>query len=166
MREKDLKIVSQFLKDFQAETDRGAALVGAAMIESRLERILKSHFIDSCSFDDLFVSPNSPISTFSSKTKICHALGLITEKEKREINYIRKIRNEFAHSLENIKYSSKPISSYCLNLQADTPGDLKGKKEYRGLFVNSVILTSLALWYRSEYAKNLKSKQREWEHEL
>jgi len=41
------------LNDFQSETDRGAALVGAAMVGSRLERILRFHLLENASSDDL-----------------------------------------------------------------------------------------------------------------
>ncbi len=46
MREEDLKYFSEFLKEFQEETDRGAALVGAALIDDRLGRLLKAHFVE------------------------------------------------------------------------------------------------------------------------
>ena len=36
MREEDIKYFSEFLAEFQKETDRGAALVGAALIDTRL----------------------------------------------------------------------------------------------------------------------------------
>ena len=128
MKEQDVKSISEFLKDFQAETDRGAALVGAAMVESRLERILRMLFQKSRSAKDLLEGANAPLGTFNSKTIICHALGLITDKERDEINSIRKIRNKFAHTLEKINFSTQPISDYCLNLKADTPSDLKSEK--------------------------------------
>lgn len=38
MRDEDIKNFSAFLKEFQAETDRGAALVGAALIRATLAK--------------------------------------------------------------------------------------------------------------------------------
>lgn len=151
MNEADLKIFSHFLGYFQKETDRGAALVGAAMIESRLERILSLTLKDNSSKKDIFDGPNSLLGTFSSKIRLCHLLGFITEKEFTEINIIRKIRNEFAHKLDDMTFGNSPVCDHCMNLQANTPGDLKAKKDYRFLFINSVIFTSMALWYRPEH---------------
>jgi hypothetical protein len=167
MKDEDVKILSEFLQYFQKETDRGAALVGAAMIESRLERLLDLTLINNSSKKDVFEGPNSVLGNFSSKIKMSHLLGYITDKEAREINLIRKIRNEFAHNLEEIKFNTQPVSDYCMQLEADTPGDFKKDKNHRGLFINSVALVSLALWYRPEYVlKKNKLVITSWENEL
>jgi hypothetical protein len=42
VRDEDVEYFSQFLGEFQGETDRGAALVGAALIDERLHRLLES----------------------------------------------------------------------------------------------------------------------------
>ncbi len=91
MNKEDIDIIQKFLHSFQKETDRGAALVGAAMVESRLKRILKNHLIENNSSKELLNGSSGSLGTFSAKSKICHSLGLITEKEFTEINYIRKI---------------------------------------------------------------------------
>ncbi len=156
MKEEDLKLFSHFLSYFQSETDRGAALVGAAMIDSKLERILDICLLDNKAKKDLLCGSNAPIGTFSAKINLCFALGFITPKEYEEINLIRKIRNEFAHKLEELSFSSQPICDFCLQLKADPPVDFKKEKNYRGMFVNSVVLTTMALWYRPEYIKRDK----------
>lgn len=166
MKTEDLEKVSVFLEDFQSETDRGAALVGAAMVESRLERILDKHLIQNRSSIDLLKGFSAPIATLSAKTNLCHALGLITDKECSEIIIIRKIRNTFAHTFEKIDFSNQTISDLCKNLNASQPGHLKKEKKYRELFINSVILVSLSLWYRPEYAKKLNASQQHWEYQL
>jgi len=167
MKEEDLKTLSEFLQYFQKETDRGAALVGAAMVESRLERLLNETLLDNFSKKELLTGVNAPMGTFNSKIKLCHVLGFITDKEAKEANLIRKIRNEFAHQLDELSYSAQPVCDYCLQLQADTPGDLKKEKRFRGLFINSVVLLSLSLWYRPEYVKKYKKiEQMEWEYQL
>lgn len=152
-KEEHLDSLSRFLEYFQGETDRGAALIGAAMIESKLENLLKSTLVDNFSKSELFNGHNSPIGTFSSKIKLSHALGLISDKEAREANLIRKIRNVFAHDLEEVTFSSQPVCNYCLELQASTPGDLKNEKQYRSLYINSVVLLTLVIWKRPDYVK-------------
>lgn len=167
MKKEDVNTLSKFLAYFQNETDRGAALVGAAMVESKLEILLNKTLLDNFSKEELLSGFNSPIGTFSSKIKLCHALGFITDKEAREANLIRKIRNEFAHKLDDITFSNSPIRDYCLQLQANTPGDIKHEKRFRFLFVNSVALLSVALWHRPELVnKHKKIEAREWEMEL
>lgn len=153
MKEEELKVFSSFLSYFQSETDRGAALVGAAMIDSKLERILDTCLLNNKAKKDLLCGSNAPIGTLSAKINLCSALGFITTKEYEEINLIRKIRNEFAHKLEELNFSMQPICDFCLQLKADSPVDFKKEKDYRGMFINSVVLTTMALWYRPEYIK-------------
>ena len=167
MNKEDIKEFSKFLTYFQKETDRGAALVGAAMLDARLERILLMCLLNNNARKELLFGTTAPLGTFSAKANLCSALGFITEKESEEIKFIRKIRNEFAHKLDDLSFSDYPICNYCLELKADMPIDFKAEKNYRGLFVNSVILTSMALWYRPEYVNRKKLiKQFEWEYQL
>lgn len=166
MREEDIKYFSMFLKEFQDETDRGAALVGAALIDSRLNRILTSHLIECKESNDLIEGGNSILSSLSARNKICFCLGLITRIEFKEIETIRKIRNEFAHQVHGLDFNNQRISDLCKNLKADTPDNKHFDGDSRKIFINSVVLTSLSLWYRPEYAKHLKAKQNKWEYGL
>ena len=45
MDKADIAYMSEFLKEFQEETDRGAALVGAALLDQQLLKILKVIFL-------------------------------------------------------------------------------------------------------------------------
>ena len=45
MREADRKDLSTFLREFESETDRGSALVGAALIDQKLADTLRSFFV-------------------------------------------------------------------------------------------------------------------------
>ena len=137
------------------------------MIDSKLERILDICLLNNKAKKDLIYGANAPLGTFSSKANLCSALGFITEKEFEEINIIRKIRNEFAHKLEELSFAKQPICDFCLQLKADPPFDFKTEKDYRGMFVNSVVLTTLVLWYRPEYIKKRSIVRTiEWEYRL
>lgn len=166
MKEEDVKYFSLFLKEFQSETDRGAALVGAALIDERLDRILSGHFIDCKQSKELLNGANAPLGTLSIKAKLSFSLGLITLLEFEEIEIIRKIRNLFAHKVHGFTFKNQKVSALCKSLKANYPEGKGINKNARGLFINSVILTSLALWYRPEYALKFKSKNREWKYQL
>lgn len=139
MNTNDIKTFSEFLAYFQNESDRGAALIGAAMVESRLERIFENTLINNSSKENVIYGSNALLGTFSSKIQMAHVLGFLSEKEYKEVNLIRKIRNEFAHKLEDLHFSNSPICDLCLNLTANTPEDYKKLKQYRNIFINSVI---------------------------
>ena len=166
MREEDIKYFSEFLSEFQSETDRGAALVGAALIDERLERLIKSHLLAGKEAESLIKGGNAPLGSLSTRIKISYCLGLITELEYRECETIRRIRNEFAHQVHGLNFSNNKIKDLCLNLQANTPDGKRFENDPRQLYINSVIQLSLALWYRPEYATQHKAEKREWEYQL
>lgn len=162
----DLKYFSEFLKEFQDETDRGAALVGASLIDTCLERLLCSHLAERKIAEDLVTYGNAPLGTFSARAKICFCLGLITELEFQEVNIIRRIRNEFAHGVHGVSFSTQMINDLCSNLRANTPDGARFNGNPRQLFINSVILLSMALWYRPEHAVGIKATARSWPGQL
>ena len=88
-----------FLKSSNNETDRGRTLVVASLIEEMLEEILRNFLLENTATKNLVESPNAPLSTLSAKALICRSLSLITKKEFKDIDTIRRIRNEFAHNI-------------------------------------------------------------------
>ncbi len=166
MKEEDIKYFSSFLKEFQEETDRGAALVGAALIDERLERLLYAHFVECKQSKELMDGSNAPLGTLSARVKLAYCLGLITELEYKEMEVIRKVRNEFAHKVHGLTFKNQKVHDLCQNLMANTPDGKRFDGDPRQLYINSVILTSLSLWYRPEYASKLKAEIREWEYQL
>ena len=166
MRKEDLKYFTEFLNEFQFETDRGAALVGAALIDDRLERLLSSHLIDCKESKELLSGGNAPLGTLNARIKMAYCLGLITELEYKECDTIRKIRNEFAHKVHGLAFQDDRVRDLCNNLKANTPDGRRYEGDPRQLFIISVILTSLALWYRPEYNESFKTQSRQWKHQL
>lgn len=164
MHEHDSKYFSEFLVEFQKESDRGAALVGAALLDARLERILRSHFIEGKSSNELLDGGNAPLASFSSRIKCCHALGLITGDEKQDIDLIRAIRNAFAHQDHGLNFENAKIKGLCSSLIPRRPKSIQEKIEYsaRIRFIDAVIFNSLQLWYRPEHAHQLKCMAHTW----
>jgi DNA-binding MltR family transcriptional regulator len=70
---------------------------------------LYSFLRDSKSAKILLDGFNAPIGQFSSKIHLCHALGLIEDDEYKQLEGLRKIRNKFAHSFENIDFDTQQI---------------------------------------------------------
>jgi DNA-binding MltR family transcriptional regulator len=95
------------------ESDRGCVLVGAAILEQRLEDIFRQQFainqIPSKIQSDLFNS-NGPLSTFSSKIKLAYSFGLIDKSVFQDLETIRKVRNEFAHTSEQVDFTNHSMS--------------------------------------------------------
>lgn len=164
MQPEDLQYFSGFLKEFQGETDRGAALVGAALLDRQLRDLLLSHFVDKKESAELLDGGTAPLGTFSSRIKASYCLGLVTELEHGELQIIRKVRNEFAHQTHGLTFLNEKVASLCGNLHDRMP-DAKQKgieRTVRTRFIDAVIFTSLALWYRPQHAADLKARQRQW----
>jgi mannitol operon repressor len=113
MHDHDSKYFAEFLKEFQKESDRGGALVGAAILDARLERLILSHMLPGKVSKDLVVGGNAPLGTFSSRINSCFALGLITSLERHDLNLVRNIRNEFAHREHGITFDDETIKGFC-----------------------------------------------------
>lgn len=168
MRDNDIKDFSAFLSEFQAETDRGAALVGASLIDQKLADTLRAFMVNGNIAGRLLDGGTAPLGTFSARIKMAYALGLIDNHELTECDLIRKARNEFAHSIHGTNFSSSKICAICDQLKSDLPGgDLPGGKDAykdnpRGMFINAVVLTVMRLTYRAEWVVREKRTTKEW----
>jgi DNA-binding MltR family transcriptional regulator len=78
------------IQSFYPETDRGATLIAAAILEEQLTQILYSFLSDPKSAKKLLDGFNAPIGQFSSKIPLCHALGLIEENEYQQLERLKK----------------------------------------------------------------------------
>jgi mannitol operon repressor len=163
MREEDIKDFSVFLAEFQGETDRGAALVGAALIDLRLNNTLRSFMVSKAAASALLDGGTAPLGTFSARINAAFALGLLDDHEKNECHTIRKVRNEFAHRAHGTTFEDLGVAALCDRLQSNLPG---GKVAFVGkprhIFINAVVLISLALTYRAECVASERRVTRKW----
>src|SRR5262249_4398325 len=78
------------------ESDRGAALIAGAYLETILATTLRRFLVhDENEVDQLF-GENRPLGSFSSCIRMAYCLGLIGPGIRRDLDIIRGIRNEFA----------------------------------------------------------------------
>jgi hypothetical protein len=99
-----------------AETDRGCALFAAAFLDEALAKLLRSCMVQGKKMDeDLFVNPG-PLSTFSSRTKLAYYMGKLSASERKDIDTIRSIRNDFAHHAQAIDFNAQSVRDRCGNL--------------------------------------------------
>jgi hypothetical protein len=88
---------AEFLEAFQRETDRAAAALGAAYLDSRLELLLRSKFVAVPKFVDDLLAGQGGLSSFSARISSAYAVGLISRRAADDLHSIRRIRNDFAH---------------------------------------------------------------------
>ena len=111
-----------YLKELDQQSDRGCALVAAAILETHLQHVLEAFFVEG-NWDGLF-EPNQPLAGFSNKIEIAAALGIIGGVEQEELHHIRKIRNEFAHNLDCRHFTDAPVAAMAGRLLG-TPSNLR-----------------------------------------
>jgi hypothetical protein len=85
------------LQMIDKESPRGMVLTLSGFLEEALERILTAFLCENADTATLFEGARAPLGSFSAKITTCHALGLITDKERDDLDIIRGIRNDFAH---------------------------------------------------------------------
>ena len=79
--EPEVETLAIFLSEFNRESDRGAALTAAAVLDDRLSEILAAFFADVPSAKELNTGFNAPLGSLASRAAAAHALGLIQDNE-------------------------------------------------------------------------------------
>ncbi len=121
--ESDLKRQTILLEEIENQSDRGAAIVGAAWLDEELIAAIKTKFIEDEKPTKNLFNGTGPLSSFSSKIELAYLLGIVNKNHYSDLHKIRKIRNEFAHEItskeiETLNFSSAAIEHRCLNIGA------------------------------------------------
>ena len=96
------------------ETDRGAVLVAAALLDEDLEDLLRAKCTKNVAvvkraIDPLLKSSTAPLRSSWAKAALAYALGLIAENLFLALGDIRKLRNAFAHSTGPVSLSEATV---------------------------------------------------------
>lgn len=119
--------------DLIRESDRGAVIVGASLLDDELTRLLRSIFeinkISNKQVDKMF-DLSGPLSSFGSKTLVAFGFGFITRDVFEDLNRIRGLRNGFAHSSVDVDFLSVDIrdSVMALHCVKEAEASFKGKR--------------------------------------
>lgn len=107
----EILTLATFLNHFYKESDRGAALLAASMLDEITLRILRAFLVDQTESEKLLTGFSAPLGTFNARVTAAYSLGLIETDEFTKINSIRKIRNEFAHTWENLNFDKADLAA-------------------------------------------------------
>jgi hypothetical protein len=112
--DQDMKLIGE---EVRGASDRAMALIYAAMLDTVIEGCLKQRMIElsSTESEQLFRGL-APLSSFSAKINVSYAFRVFGAKTKRELNFIREIRNGFAHAQRSLRFSTKELSELCAAL--------------------------------------------------
>lgn len=111
------KRVYGFRVALSSETDRGCALFASSYIDKALSDLLYCALANTDKgLDKDLLKGTAPLSTFSARIKMAFYLGKISKVERKDLDLIRKIRNEFAHNADAIDFDFERINNQCREL--------------------------------------------------
>jgi DNA-binding MltR family transcriptional regulator len=112
------KALFEFAKlfDYDEPNDRAIAIIGAAFLDTLLEHILRAFLVDDEKEVETLLRYDQPLGTYSSRARMTYCLGLINEIIHKDLLYVGKIRNRFAHDL-SASFMDHTIKSWCQELQ-------------------------------------------------
>lgn len=98
-----IAFLNSFIKGLENEGDRATVILVVSKFDLILSQILQKYLIPVPDSEDGLLADGCPLSTFSARIHMVHRLGLIDNLFSRSLHLIRKIRNSFAHEVEECK---------------------------------------------------------------
>ena len=118
--------VSDIIHELDNQTDRGAALIAAALLDVALREAMKTRLVYFKDFDEqIFDSEGAPLSSFNARIRVARAIGIIGDFAERHAHAIRRIRNQFAHSAFRIDFESEALTPEIEKLLPDSAPEWK-----------------------------------------
>ena len=156
--------IAAFLEELKSQTDRGTAVIAAAVFDDLLIQVLTARFIKlgSDRLESLFDRAGAPLSSFSAKIEMCFALGIINNSSRLALHLIRDVRNAFAHQIHQMTFGhpdvAEMIDSRALS-ELKKPG-----KSRRDMFLDIFTALSFTL-YGTLSAADIRIKSLEQTHQ-
>ena len=107
--------MTEISSELSSGSDRAAALIGSTIIESSLRLLIISSMrkgISPTELNELFEGEGC-LTRFSSCIKVARAFDLLSHFVALDLNWIRDIRNVFAHSQAPVSFTTKEIADAC-----------------------------------------------------
>ena len=126
------------LDELENDGPRGAVLLGSALLDDILKRLLLSRMIAlTKDEDERLFGGMGPLATMSARVAVIYAFGLITKQTKGDLDRIRKIRNCFGHTGKKIDFDDPEIIPHCKAL-ALSDEDPKTADERRKVYIRVI----------------------------
>jgi hypothetical protein len=161
-----LKEFLPYLDILNSESDRGKVLVSTGFLEEQLRQVLLAFMMENQSATELLDGANAPLGTLSARVAACSALGLISETEAHDLTLIRRIRNDFAHSIYTT-FETHSVIERCKLLKmkahdytSEKMGDVK--VDPSGQFVTTAVALITNFINRPHYVRQKRCVAKEW----
>ncbi|WP_438382398.1 MltR family transcriptional regulator [Asaia sp. BMEF1] len=91
--------------------ERALVLSLAAFAEEELRDLIKVYLMPGEAANKMLEGFSAPLGTLSARIRMAQALGLLTPHQANDLDRLRKIRNEFAHSWEPVSFTDQRIAT-------------------------------------------------------
>ena len=109
--------------EMNSAPDRVCAIMAPVLIEHSLQRAFEAHFEDRSILhtptgtQELFFAQGAPLGTFKNRILMGWAMGFYDEAVAKDLELIRDIRNQFAHSLLALDFTNEHIVKTCSQIR-------------------------------------------------
>jgi len=156
--------VGKTFEYMQRMSEMGLAMITVSSLDDQLGVLLESFFVEDQKDADQILEYPGALSTFGARIELAFLLGLISSRERRLLNLIRKIRNDFAHEANlvsfpqsRVSFSQSPIKDRCRELDITKivePGKQYDLSDPAARFINASIFLWLVLIHRTAQIKH------------
>jgi DNA-binding MltR family transcriptional regulator len=105
------------------ESDAICAIVGTSHLEHALRSFLRANLVNGNTSQELLDPVKGALGQLSTATSAAYCMGLISKECKSNIDTIGLIRNRFAHSVDDVKFSDSEVATLCEKLRWSWKGD-------------------------------------------
>ncbi|MET4451226.1 hypothetical protein [Bradyrhizobium sp. RT3b] len=95
------------MNEIPKQRDRGAAIIATSILEEHLLEAIQSRLERHAQVEGKVFSGYGPLASFSARIDMGLLLGLYPETGHKRLHLIRRIRNNFAHSMQPITFKSQ-----------------------------------------------------------
>ena len=137
-----------FLKDIHGKSDRTVAIVAAALLNTHLEQLLTSFFVDDPNEARALLGNDRPLGNFGTRVRAAYLCGLISQEEQEDLWGVSQIDEAFTREMGELTFADPPVDALCLGMRMPEKILLAGEpRTPRRMYVFSVglLLRQLAL---------------------
>ena len=123
---------NRLLVVMDGEDERGLVLSASAYAEDCLGRILSAYLRKGEPSKGLIEGFNAPLGTLAARLKAGYAIGILSREQYRDLDLMRKIRNEFAHQWEGCSFDNGKIAGWIYAMSESrigSPGKAKSPRQ-------------------------------------
>jgi len=116
------EVFSRYHTLISEESDRGAVIVAASILDESLGEILKAFLLQPAANNDgLLDGAYAPLGSFSAKIELSFRLGIISKSIRRQLMLFKSIRNDVAHRLSVASLEDETCRSRMIEILKTTP---------------------------------------------